>query len=183
MDEFLSHLRYGAANLTRFSGRDGRKPFWIYAGTILAGLVAGYALQSTWLMSDMLMDPDSAMGRMKGALVATFIVATALVCLLAAAVSRRLHDTNRSALWGLTPLPFLAFGMIQMWRMLGGFGQEGDVNFDAFVLTFVNNLAYLVVLGGLVFLLASPGDETENRFGAPQGPLPIDVNADEYPES
>src|SRR6185312_12908248 len=37
-----------------------------------------------------------------------------LVLLLAAAVTRRLHDRDRTGLWGLMPLPFMAIGMANM---------------------------------------------------------------------
>jgi uncharacterized membrane protein YhaH (DUF805 family) len=94
------------------------------------------------------------------------MVITAMVVLLAAAVARRLHDSGRSGVWGLMPLPFLAFGFIAMPAIFNS--QEPEMNL--FFGLFFNNFIYLVTLTVLVVFLASAGKDSENRFG----PVAID---------
>lgn len=97
-----------------------------------------------------------------------FIALIAVLCLvaivlLAAAVTRRLHDRGRSGLWGLLPLPFLAFSMTRMSALFAQFPPEPA----AFLTVLVSNLLYLVALSALCVLLAQRGDAGPNRHGQP----------------
>jgi uncharacterized membrane protein YhaH (DUF805 family) len=92
------------------------------------------------------------------------------VVLLAAAVTRRLHDRGRRGYWGLMPLPFLAFGLTVFPKMFATMSQ-GDVSPETlglFFTLFFNNMLYLASLGLLIFLLAARSDVGSNRFGPPE---------------
>jgi uncharacterized membrane protein YhaH (DUF805 family) len=101
-------------------------------------------------------------------------IALFMVAMLAAAVTRRLHDAGRSGAYGLLPLPFLALGFFLFGVLTSGMLMGEDVRGDhgtVFALGFANNLVYLGTLAFLVFLLVKPSDASENRFGPPPGPL------------
>lgn len=100
--------------------------------------------------------------------------ATALltIALLAAAVSRRLHDRGTSGWWGLAPVPFLVFGLVGFQQMFRSFGA-GTPDFGLFGLLFLNNIAYLVALVTLIILLAQPGKPGPNRHGEAKSSPPV----------
>jgi uncharacterized membrane protein YhaH (DUF805 family) len=87
------------------------------------------------------------------------------VVMLAASVVRRLHDTGRSGLWGLMPVPFLAIGIAAFARIRSSFHSAEDLLDAYFPLLMANNFAYLALLGLLIYLLARPGSRGPNRFG------------------
>lgn len=91
-------------------------------------------------------------------------IAAATIALLAAAVSRRLHDRGTSGWWGLAPLPFVAFGIVGFYTMFRDF-SAGQPNIGLFGLLFLNNIAYLATLVTLIILLAQPGSPRANRHG------------------
>lgn len=92
------------------------------------------------------------------------------VVLLAAAVSRRLHDTNRSAYWGLIPVPFVLCGVFGMFSLMSPMMTDGVPNFGLFGLLFVNNIVYLVTLVTLIVMLAQPSKPGANRHGEARAP-------------
>lgn len=104
-------------------------------------------------------------GKFTGLFLANSVLVAGAVGLLAAAVSRRLHDSGRRAYWGMLPLPFLLTAMILMPAMVGSFLTSEQPDMGLFGLMFLNNVVYLLMLGGLVTLLVAPGDTGENRFG------------------
>lgn len=86
------------------------------------------------------------------------------VFLLAAATTRRLHDSGRRGYWGLLPLPFLVVGISVFPRLAAG----GDaVSAGLFLALFVNNLVYLGTLVLLVVLLTQRSNTGGDRFGPP----------------
>jgi uncharacterized membrane protein YhaH (DUF805 family) len=91
------------------------------------------------------------------------------VLLLAAAVTRRLHDRGRRGWWGLAPLPFLVVGMTVFPRLFKTTlaGEMTPDSMRLFGLMFANNLLYLGSLGLLIFLLAGASQPNANRFGPP----------------
>jgi uncharacterized membrane protein YhaH (DUF805 family) len=89
----------------------------------------------------------------------------ACVGLLAAAVSRRLHDSGRRAYWGLMPLPFLLFGLTAFPAMMTQMTASGEPDLSLFFLLFFNNLLYMVALVSLIVFLALRGTTGPNRFG------------------
>ena len=86
---------------------------------------------------------------MGGIMAGAGIVAAILVALLAAALTRRLHDRGRSGYWGLLPIPFIVFALIAMPHV---FTQTP--NLVLFFLLFINNALYLASLITLIVMLA-----------------------------
>jgi len=184
----------GFRGLTRFSGRDSRGAFWPYAGLVLAGVFLAGGFAMTWAMGPLFQDmaqfaaehpeattvhaapgqysisidgshPDAPLpdlGRFFGVLVSMIVMAVAL---LAAAVSRRLHDSNRRGWWGLLPLPFLAFGMSAFPIMMRDVMASPTPNLGLFFAIFANNVLYMLALATLVVLLCLRGTQGANRFG------------------
>lgn len=96
-----------------------------------------------------------------------------LIGLLAAAVSRRLHDTGRSAFWGLLPAPFAFTGLFGMLNLIGPIMDGGEPNFGLFGLMFLNNIAYLAALVTLIVMLAQASSPRANRHGEPRSTAPV----------
>lgn len=94
-------------------------------------------------------------------LIACAIAAAIVTALLAAAVTRRLHDTGRSGCWGLVPVALLSTGVSGMGWLLG----RGDVGGIPLLLLFLNNMVYLGSVALLVVFLVLPGTSGPNRFG------------------
>lgn len=99
------------------------------------------------------------------------IVATSVltVLLLAAAVTRRLHDRGHSGLWALVPTLLLALGLWIFSSLFGGFngGDKMASALPAFVAAFMVNLAYVAALMVLAVQLACATKPQDNRFGQP----------------
>ena len=183
MTAYLDAIQFNLRNLARFSGRDGRRVFWPYAGTVIALFVLGILAVMLPEMSESMArmqrfaaeNPDLAtvrsgpghysitieghhpelmpdMGNMVGRIGVLFAIA---ILLLAAAVTRRLHDTGRSGAWGLMPVPFILFATVMMPRVFA------DPDAGLFLAVFFNNLLYLASLALLVLLLSRPGVETK----------------------
>jgi uncharacterized membrane protein YhaH (DUF805 family) len=185
MISILGHFR----RLLDFSGRESRASFWPYTAVVFAiTMVGGMAVMLPGMM-DMfdrmqqfaIDNPDQAtitqgpghysitieghhpelmpdLGAMVGGIAFVSVVAIAL---LAAAVTRRLHDRGSRGLWGLLPVPFLFSGFYLMPRMF----RMSEPDMELFGLLFANNAVYLASLGFLAYLLASPGNPDANRFG------------------
>lgn len=94
------------------------------------------------------------------------------IALLAAAVSRRLHDRSTSGWWGLSPVPFIALGLLGFHALFRDFGV-GEPNLGLFGLLFLNNVAYLAALVTLIILLALPGSPRANRHGEARTAAPV----------
>lgn len=193
----MATLFHGFRNLLRFGGRDPRTPFWLHAmlvtalatigavATILPAIADSFARMQRFAAAH----PEQAhvertassysiridgyhpelMPDLRSTTIHLGLVVALLVVLMAAAVARRLHDSGRSGWWGTMPLPFLAFGVIAMGKIMAGIGA-GSPDFGWFFLLFCNNLIYLATLVALVVLLAMPGTSGQNRFG--ESPVP-----------
>ena len=189
----LLSLRYNLARLAVFSGRESVGRFWPYAGIVILLLFVGMGAVMLPVIADSLTrmqqfaaaHPDQAtvttgpgtysvqiqgshpelLPDMGGFAARVGIVTVVAVLLLAAAVARRLHDRGRSGLWGLLPLPFLAFGLLGMNRLFASFGPGAIPDFRLFGALFLNNLVYLGSLLLLVIQLASSGMQEPNRYG------------------
>jgi len=185
----LRSLRYNLARLARFSGRESTGLFWPYAGTVLILLIVGMAGIMLPLFADTFgrmqqfaaEHPDQAtvtsgpgtysisiqgnhpelFPDLSGFFSLMEIGIAIAVILLAAAVSRRLHDRGRSALWGILPLPFLSFSLVAMAKILA----SNPPDLRLFAAVFVNNIIYLASLLFLVIHLASGGTRGPNRYG------------------
>lgn len=185
----LRSLRYNLVRLARFSGRESAGLFWPYAATVVILLFVGMGGIMLPLFTDTLgrmqqfaaEHPDQATVRsgpgsysisiqgyhpelfpdMSGFLRAMEFGIAVAVILLAAAVTRRLHDRDRSALWGLLPLPFLAFGFFALGKLFA----SNPFDFRLFAALLANNMAYLASLLFLIIQLASGGTRGQNRYG------------------
>ncbi|MEZ0243850.1 MAG: DUF805 domain-containing protein [Sphingomonas sp.] len=190
----LVALKHNLSQLFVFSGRTRPLHFWLYtAVVIMAGWVTA-TIGGVRMMQDMFgrmgrfmrEHPDQVtVTQTSGGtswnvegyhpelvpdfqpfIVIMAVVSLSTVLLLAAAVTRRLHDSDRRGWWGLLPLPFLAtaFALFPTLFTSGG-GEDPDMTL--FLLLFANNLVYLICLGLLVALLCLNGTRGENRFGPP----------------
>ena len=184
----------GLRGLARFSGREPRTRFWAYAAVVIVVVFLAGAAAMSWAMEPLFRDmarfasehpeaatvhtapgqysisidaghpdaPQMDFSRFFGVLAAMVVAAVAL---LGAAVSRRLHDSNRRGGWGLLPLPFLAFGLIAFPAMMKDFMASPEPNLGLFLAVMAGNLLYLAALGVLILLLCLPGSAGANRFG------------------
>lgn len=192
---FGRSIRHCLGRLLDFGGRDSRDLFWPWAGTVLGiGMVAWtipFAIQLAGLLgkvrqfardhpdratvesgpgyySVQIQGPAPELMPDFGALMAPLLpIVIVMVLLLAAAVTRRLHDSNLRGWPALVPVALLANGLVQMQRLFAGMGDGREPDFGSFLLLFGNNLLYLATLGGLVFLLARRGTAGPNRWGDP----------------
>lgn len=184
----------GFRSLARFSGRDTRGQFWPYAGVVFALFMVASMASMGWMMSDIFADMQAFASEHPEAATVTAgpgsysisidpghpeapipdfgriftgmqIGIVAAVTLFAAAVSRRLHDRNQSALWGLMPLPFLLFASVAFPTVMADLMESENPDLSLFFAIFANNLLYLVALGSLIIMLALPGTQGPNRFG------------------
>jgi len=191
----LRSLKHNLVRLTDFDGRETRGQFWPWVGCVFALAFIGYGIVFGSMMkatvskmqrfatdhpdqATVVSSPGSYSISIEGShpelmpqfgslfpLVGGLIVV--LVVLLAAAVSRRLHDRGRSALWGLSPLPFVAFAMVGMNVLFGQLGSGTEPDIRLFFAIFLNNMFYLAVLLALVIQLSGAGSPEVNRFGPP----------------
>jgi uncharacterized membrane protein YhaH (DUF805 family) len=184
----------GFRNIARFSGRDGRGQFWPYAGVVVLAVFVFAAVALPLSMQGLFAEmeafavahPEAATVHsspgsysiaidaghplapspdLSGFFLTLTIMVILAVVLLAAAVSRRLHDCNRSALFGLVPVAFLAGGLILMSRLLASVSGAGEPNLALFGLLFANNALYMAALLALIVQCALEGRPGPNRYG------------------
>ena len=159
----------GFANVARFNGRDTRGQFWPYCGAVVAlYLVAGWAVLIP-IMSPVFGASQPSIRtfqNMEGHfLLVSLLLFGALVVLLAGAVARRLHDSGRSAFWGLLPLPFAVYSGAMFFRLSSQFGTGGTPDTGLFLSVFVSNLVYMLGLITIIILLSLRSTPTPNRYG------------------
>ncbi len=186
----------GFKSLLRFSGRDTRSQFWPYAAVVIvAGFVMigfGMALAMQPIFEEALrvaqenpeavtvqtsptryevhIAPGAGFAPDFSRTVLMLGVSVALVAaLLAAAVTRRLHDRGLPGFVGLAPLVFLTVGLFGMQRMMASLDSP-EIDEGLFFLLFANNILYMAALAGLVILLALPGHPKPNRYGPAPAP-------------
>lgn len=188
---FLNSIRWHLTNLHKLGGREDRTQFWPYIAFVMGLMMTGTAAVMLPLIATTFTrmqqfareHPDQAtvqsgpgnysitiegnhpelLPDMTGFMGAFGVVIIIVVCLLAAAVARRLHDRNMSGAWGLIPLPFLGTGLAIMPKIFAM--PEPDMGL--FFGLFINNLIYLLCLVGLVILLAGASTPSENKYGPP----------------
>ena len=184
----------GFRSLMRFSGRDRRSQFWPYAGVAVALTFVVMGAATFWVMSSFWAEamqiaqahPETVtvesgpgyysksvdvsgyglMPNFTGFFAVMGFSVLAYIALLAAAVSRRIHDLGKSALWGLMPVPFLIFSVALFPIMMNDMMQSPEPNLALFFLLFFNNIAYIVGLISLIVMLCLKGTSGPNRFGS-----------------
>jgi uncharacterized membrane protein YhaH (DUF805 family) len=189
----LTSVRYNLARLVVFSGREGLALFWPYAaGVLVLLMVAMQAVILPSILDTMVrmqrfaaQHPDQAtvtsgpgsysisirgdhpelMPDFHPFFGAVTVGVVAVIILLAAAVSRRLHDRGRTALWAVLPLPFLTFGLARFGSLFDGAKSGRPFDLPLFFLLFANNFVYLAMLAVLGWHLIRPSMPGPNRFG------------------
>jgi uncharacterized membrane protein YhaH (DUF805 family) len=106
---------------------------------------------------------QSIFSDMETVMITAPILTGLFVVLVAAAVTRRLHDRGMHGYWGLMPLPFMAFGLAAMPKIFATWPY--NPNFTLFILLFLNNLFSFAALILLIVLLAQRSSARANRFG------------------
>ncbi|QIG80311.1 DUF805 domain-containing protein [Stakelama tenebrarum] len=193
---YLASLRHNLGGILRFSGRSSREFFWPYALTLLGVTVAATILVMAPAMFRMsetyarehpeqvvetvgpggysieVKDPPPDLFRnIDIPLTELGIVGGLFLLLLAAAVTRRLHDRGLPGILGILPLiPFSASAFYFMPRIFHQFALADGSPPTAFVAAFFCNLLYLGLLLGLGLLLAMKGQPQSNRYGDPPEP-------------
>lgn len=186
--EVMASIRYAVGAVPRFSGRDGRRLFWPWAifvfllmqlASMLVMIPAMFGGFMQVLQAAQTQDfadgagPDpAAVERAKAQMMAglgwlwipTALIETVVVALLAAAVTRRLHDRDRTALWGLLPLPFMAAGVAFMPQGMAFAASPTPLN-PAIKFLILSSPFFWAALLWLGFLLARKGTDGPNRFG------------------
>lgn len=184
----LAPIRHGARNILRFSGRDKPEQFWPYILTlfIVFSGAMGFAMREQMIAFQRFAAAHPAQSRIESGpgrysisiegaapelipatqqlFVWTAIASAVFVLLAAAAVSRRLHDRDRSAMWGLLPLPFLGFGLFRMPALFEA-SLSGNPDVGEFLLIFANNAIYIAAIIFLIVMLTAKSTDGPNRFG------------------
>ena len=208
MNLVTAHL----TRLTTFAGRENRQPFWLwvlvnYGVQMLLSFVLTIPLtigmtsrmQALQRYDQAYLDahPEIATRLMMDTMVPFFryfmllIGAIVLIhmVLMAAAVARRLHDTNRSGYWALpvvvTQTITLAGYALILPRLFGGISSLGPqpapdaVNaifasiMPLFALTWLSGLLGFVFMIVLIVFLAQRGTVGPNRYGDDLLPPPV----------
>ncbi len=193
----MSAVWGGFRRLADFRGRDRRGRFWPYALVVAVLLYVGMAAAMIPTMSGVfeeaaryaaenpeqvtvtagpghysvqIHDPEAQlMPDMSGLFWAVRTVFVVAGVLLAAAVTRRLHDTGRAGWWGLPPLLFAAIASILFPTVMEQMTQSEEVAVAPFLLLLANNMLYLASLIGLIVLLCLKGASGPNRYGPEPG--------------
>lgn len=189
----MNAILNGFRRLADFRGRDRRGQFWPYALTVVAVSFIGLWLGMIPAMTTIFehasavaaTNPEAAtvvsgpghysveihdqayMPDMGPFFLVLRIGVAAIVVLLAAAVTRRLHDTGRAGYWGLPPVIFLTVGLTAFPIVMAKFMAEDGSGMSLFLLLFLNNMLYIASLIGLIILLSLDSKTTANRYGPP----------------
>lgn len=191
----LQSLKHGIGGLARFKGRDRRGLFWPYALAVIALTFVGLAMvmlpemnasfdrmsryvaenpdrgHVTYSTSGMEVSvegnhpelmPD--FGKMFGGMAA---VMGGMFVLLAAAVTRRLHDVGRAGFWGFLPLILLGSAFVVFPWAMQTMGTGDNPDLRPFLIAFANNVLYLAALALLLVFLVTQGKAEANRYGPP----------------
>lgn len=191
----IKSLLHGLKGLVRFKGRDPRGLFWPYALVVIA--LAFVALGAVMLpemnasferMAKYVAEnPESGsvsystsgaevtveghhpelMPNFRAMFGGMLGVAGALFVLLAAAVTRRLHDVGRAGFWGFPPLVLLVSATLVFPWAMDAMGAGDSPDLRPFFLAFANNVLYLAALALLIVFLVMPGKKDANRYGPP----------------
>ena len=122
----LGAVKYNLAHLLDFGGRDARQTFWYYMLFLFVlnvgvGIVAAIPFIGQIMSSVMVAAQSGDQAAVEAALAAStgemlesmvwlgLVTACHNILLIAAALTRRLHDSNLSGWWGLVPLGLQAF--------------------------------------------------------------------------
>lgn len=162
----------GFKKLADFKGRDRRSQFWPYAGVVCALWFVVQGMFGNLVMFTAMASGDEA--NFVIAFIGTMVAGVLLLaCLLAAAVSRRLHDRGLSGLWALIPFGLLVammsgFGLLfqSVWEDVPMDDSSTDMSFVFGMLGIMFcNLLYIASLVTLIVFLCLKGKAGPNRYG------------------
>ena len=182
-------LRHCGGNLARFSGRDTPGQFWPWAIFVFVlGTIASFAVMLPPMMRAMITmfrtmeaarragGPEPTPEQINEAFISQYagelgalmlpMAAISLISalLLAGAVARRLHDRDRTGLWGLMPLPFMAVSIANMPAGVAMATGGADLTPFERAAASAGSLYWLTLLV-LIVLLVGDGTRGPNRFG------------------
>jgi uncharacterized membrane protein YhaH (DUF805 family) len=191
--EFFGAMFDPFKRITDFSGRSTRPQFWPFIFLYYAGSqLVTFAMMSPFMsrvnqiaeaqaQSQGEPDPEafaklfadgSFTDMLKNAVGLSVILSLLFLVPLAGAVTRRLHDTNRSGLWALPSVLLLLSVLFLTWRVLGPIFFNGipDMNtinpqdiVQAIIPIFANNLLYIITIIMLLVFCAQDGTVGPNR--------------------
>lgn len=181
------------SRLLKFGGREDRGSFWPWAlsaaGLAMVLLMAGmlpvmanvfanaqqYAVEHPDQVTvthgpgeygvSIHGDAPGLMPDMTGMFVMLAVAFGVAICLLGAAVARRLHDRGLAGWWGLMPVPFILYSAVQMPAFFGTARAGKQPDMTIFFSVFFSNMLYLASLVMLIILLSKQGDPVENQYG------------------
>lgn len=177
--------------LTDFSGRSTRPEFWpfvflLYAAQQIVTMIAVGPLMSHLQKVGETQQQDQTLDAMNAEVTRVFFdmfnkivpisiaLAALSALLLAAVVTRRLHDTNRTGWWAA---PVVVMGGISLWlfsrivplimEMVNAPDaiKNVDAGIAAIAPIFATNLIYLIFVATLIVFCAQDGTPGPNRFG------------------
>jgi uncharacterized membrane protein YhaH (DUF805 family) len=186
--EVMASIRYALGSVFRFSGRDARGLFWPWAIFVVlleqaVGMLAMIPAMARSVVriaevarprdygGGAAVDPaaiERAVTQMAADLGTVWLLLAVIhvvtVAALAAAVVRRLHDGDRTALWALLPLPFMALSTALMPAAFAFAAAPAKPTVEMQLL-FLSGPFFWAALLWLGFLLAGKGTDGPNRFG------------------
>jgi uncharacterized membrane protein YhaH (DUF805 family) len=188
--EFFGAMFDPLKRMTDFSGRSTRAQFWpfiflYYIASQVASLIAitpfmnrVNALSAAQAQGEP--DPEAFAalftdgefgGMFTKILLVSIVLALLFLIPLAGAVTRRLHDTNRSGFWALPSLIFLASGLFLMLRLITPYLSHSAPSFEVEDISstilpiFANNVVYLICVITLIVFCVQDGTVGANRYG------------------
>jgi len=192
---YVDSVTHNLRNVARFSGRTSGARFWPYALTVVfaAMLIMAAAIVPMFIEAFQKMlayaaehpeqatvtrtatsvsvsingAPPDLMPSYRAVVPAIWLVVLMIVGLLGAAIARRLHDVDSSIVWGVAPMPFIAFSLVMFSQLIDRFATSGEFG-DLFGFLIVSNMIYLLALGNLLIRLCQRSQPGTNRFGPPE---------------
>lgn len=154
-----SNVTRGLRVIGTFAGRDSPAQFWPYAAVVLVvTFITSFVLDAVIIALSVVLGGDSGISAVPLIiLIVTAVSAIIVAAVLAAAVTRRLHDRGHSGAWAFPPLVLLLGGMGLMTPLFAAAGQTPEPPPALFLVTFGVIVLYFIALGLLVLQLALPG--------------------------
>ena len=194
MSGIIASIGHNLAGLAHFSGRDTRRQFWPYAIFLFILAMIAVLMLVMSVVLDMFLRvqkfavehpegfptnpatgpydpsmqsfPPELMPNFSAMIVPMMVVNAVGILLIAAAVTRRLHDRDMTGLWGLMPVPFMAFGALLGPKAFSTFDAASPPNSLIFAALALNNALSFGAFIALVVILVGEGTKAPNRYGA-----------------
>ncbi len=190
MNTLFASIGHNLRRLADFSGRETQILFWpyailVYALSTVAAMVivmvpimrmfsrmmeqiSAAEAQGGTVEPDFVKSPEMLMPDFSGLQIPMALVNAITILLLAAAVARRLHDKDRTALWALLPLPSVVATVALMPVMMPSMAMPSTPGPLMFFGS-LNSMAYFGLFILLIVLTVGEGTRGPNRFGPEVG--------------